>query len=301
MSELERVELIRRRLGPVRDARIVRAVGDDCAILRPPGAREDWVLSTDLVVEDVHFRRDTHLAADVGYKALARALSDLAAMGATPCFSLISLALPDWVDEDWLAGFYDGLGKAAAAGAPVIGGDLSSARQLVCDVVVCGAVPPDEAMRRDRARIGDQLYVSGTLGGSALGLATGAGEGWQRHLRPQPQLELGRFLREQGVRAAMDLSDGLSIDLHRLALESGVAAVIDRPVPRFPGATDEQAIHGGEDYELLFAVPREIDLPAAYEDVPLTRIGGATAGEPGAVTYLGQPLSPAGWDHFRRT
>ncbi len=154
-------------------------------------------------------------------------------------------------------------------------------------------------MRRDLARPGDKIYVSGLLGVSALGLAIGSGAAWQRHLRPQLRLRLGRYLRERlRVRAAMDLSDGLSIDLYRLTAASGVAAVIDQPLPVFPGSSEEQALHGGEDYELLFTVPPDVNVPDQHEDLPLNCVGQVVAGQPGNVTYHGQTLAPEGWDHF---
>ncbi len=301
MPEIERIERIRRYLPRLGNAGLVLGIGDDCAIVRPRDAREDWLISTDLLVEGVHFSRDTHSPADAGYKALARGLSDIAAMGGVVRFCLVSLALPRWADDEWLDGFYEGLNELSGrTAAPVVGGDLARAGQFVCDVVACGAVPPDTAMRRDRARVGDLLYVSGSLGGSALGLAKGAGPPWNRHLRPEPRLQLGEMLRRQwGIRAAMDLSDGLSIDLHRLGRESGVSFAIDRPLPIFPEASETQALHGGEDYELVFTAPPETVIPAEEAGVALTRIGEVKSGPAGEVSYLGKPLEPKGWDHFR--
>src|SRR5262249_27881546 len=207
----------------------------------------------DMVVERDHVRRDTHRADEAGWKALARGLSDIAAMGGEPRFSLLSLAITDEVDTRWLDGFYRGLLKLAAQeGAPLIGGDVAKTGRLMADIVVCGAVPRGRALRRGGARSGDAIYVSGELGGSALGLAVQRGRAWARHKRPEPRLALGRFLREEfGATAAMDLSDGLSLDLHRMCAASGLHAEITAP-PVFPGATLDEALHGGEDYELLF-------------------------------------------------
>src|SRR5439155_2802155 len=130
-----------------------------------------------------------------------------------------------------------------------------------------------QALGRDGARAGDAIYVSGALGGSALGLAQGRGKAWKRHTRPEPRLALGRFLRERvGATAAMDLSDGLSLDLHRLCAASGLRAEIAMP-PIFAGATAEQALHGGEDYELLFTADAHARVPREFEGLPLTRIG----------------------------
>jgi len=300
-GELEFVERIRKRVASPKAGGIALGIGDDCAIIRPRGAAEDLLVSTDLTIEDTHFGRDTHRADDVGWKALARGLSDLAAMGAEPRFCLLSLALPPWADRRWTDGFYRGfLRLAAREGAPLIGGDLARAEKAMCDVVVCGAAPRGRALRRDGARAGDAIYVSGALGGSELGLTTRRGMAWRRHLRPEPRLALGRFLRERlGATAAMDVSDGISLDLRRLCLASETAAEIGPP-PIFPGATLEQALHGGEDYELLFTIPPRRAVPPRFGDLPLTRIGRMRAGKPGAVMLDGAPLPPLGWDHLRR-
>jgi thiamine-monophosphate kinase len=277
-------------------------IGDDCAIFRPRGASEDLLFTTDMLIEGVHFRRETHRAGDVGWKALARGLSDIAAMGGEPRFCLLSLALPEWVEPRWLDGFYGGLLRLATrTRTPLMGGDLARAEKAMCDIVVCGAVPRGRALRRDGARAGDGIYVSGSLGGSALGLSQGRGSAWRRHLRPQPRLALGRFLRTRlRATAAIDLSDGLSLDLHRLSLASGLSAEIVAP-PRFPGATGDQALHGGEDYELLFTAPARARVPGDFEGLALTRIGVMRPGRPGGVELDGAPLEPLGYDHFRAT
>jgi thiamine-monophosphate kinase len=287
-GEDELTARIARRIGPLAHG-IVLGIGDDCAVFQPRGGPEDLLFTTDLLIEDVHFRRETHGAADVGWKALARGLSDIAAMGGEPRFFLLSLAIAEWVDKRWVDGFY--------------GGDTARNDKVMCDVLVCGAAPRRHWLRRSGARPGDAIYVSGRLGGSALGLARGpAGPraAWRRHLRPQPRLALGCFLRERlAATAAMDLSDGLSIDLLRLCRASKVSAAIEAP-PRFPGATLEQALHGGEDYELLFTVPPKTIVPARWEGVPLARIGMIRKGPPGTVLLDGEPLAPLGYDHFRR-
>jgi thiamine-monophosphate kinase len=158
---------------------------------------------------------------------------------------------------------------------------------------------------RSGARAGDSVYVSGALGGSALGLAQGNRGGrsaaWRKHARPEPRLELGRFLRERlRATAAMDLSDGLSLDLRRLCLASRVKAEIETP-PRYPGASLDQALHGGEDYELLFTASPRARVPAEFAGVPLTRIGILRNGRPGAVALDGKPLPPLGYDHLRHS
>lgn len=300
MTERELLRRIRERLPAARRG-LVAGIGDDCAIVRRPRASEDLLYTTDLLIEDVHFRRDTHPARAVGRTALARGLSDIAAMGGDPRYCLVSLALPEWAGTGWVDGFYQGLlGMAAETGTSLVGGDLSRARQLVCDVVIAGVVPRGEALRRDGARPGDALYVSGVLGGSRLGRRTGKGAARRRHLSPEPRLKLGRSLRRRrGVTAAMDLSDGLSLDLFRLCEASGVAAAIDRPLPVFPGATLDDALHGGEDYELLFTARPGARIAGRCEGVPLTRIGVITQGRPGAMELFGWKLTPGGWDHFQ--
>ena len=291
---------LKQRVVIPRGSRIVAGIGDDCAIFRPPGAKDDLLFTTDLLIEGVHFERATHTPSIVGYKALARGLSDIAAMGGDPLFCLLSLGLPDWADRRWIGQFYAGFLKLAAYARTVLaGGDLSRSEHAVCDIVVAGSVPNGRALRRDGARPGDGIYVSGHLGGSALGLATRQGRAWKRHTHPEPRLALGRYLRQKlRATAAMDLSDGLSLDLRRLCVASNVAAEIEAP-PVFPGATLEQALHGGEDYELLFTVRPGVRVPARFQDLPLTCIGVIRRGPPGRVRLSGQPLAPLGYDHFR--
>jgi thiamine-monophosphate kinase len=254
-----------------------------------------------MFIEGVHFRRETHQPVIAGRKALARSLSDIAAMGGAPRFCLMSLCVPRWADAKWVDKFFDGaLELGNASGAVLAGGDLSHGETLACDVTVCGAVPRGTALRRDGAHAGDEIYVSGALGGSALGLESGKGRARQRHLHLEPRLELGALVREKlRASAAIDLSDGLSLDLKRLCLASGLAAEIAMP-PRFAGASLEQALHGGEDYELLFTVRAGTRVPAQLADVPLSRIGLITRGAPGEVRLAGEPLAALGYDHFSR-
>jgi thiamine-monophosphate kinase len=269
------------RIGAPRHVRdLILGIGDDCAIYRPrPG--EDLLFTTDFFTENVHFRRRDHDAASLGRRALARSLSDIAAMGGTPRFCLVSLTLPPWADEKWFSGFYRGLRALAAATETLLaGGDLSHAPQLVCDVMVCGSVPRGKALRRDGARPGDVIYVSGPLGG------------WRHRREIVPQLELGRRLIGRAT-ACMDLSDGLSTDLDRLARASGVAAVLDSGLPVLEAATLDQALHDGEDYELLYTAPPRIRVPGH-------RIGIIVPVRRARVTFMGLPLKPGGYDHFRR-
>ena len=293
---------VKRRVRIPRGSQLVTGIGDDCAIFRPADSTQDLLFTTDLLIEGVHFERATHPPEIVGRKALARGLSDIAAMGGDPLFCLLSLGLPEWAGGAWVNRFYGGLLQLAKpAGVVLAGGDLSRAPCVMCDIVVAGSVPRGGALRRDGAKPGDAIYVSGMLGGSALGLAARRGKAWKRHLQPEPRLALGRYLRQKlHATAAMDLSDGLSLDLRRLCLASKASAEIELP-PMFPGATLEQALHGGEDYELLFTVPPDIRVPARFGDLPLSRIGVIRRGTRGRVVMDGRPLTALGYDHFRRS
>jgi len=300
LTEESILEGLRRRIAIPRSSSVILGIGDDCAIFRPRGAKEDLLVTTDLLIEGVHFERATHAPAGIGHKALARGLSDIAAMGGAPRFCLVSLALPDSAGPAWVNQFYSGLLKLAKrTGTVLAGGDLARAQRVMCDMVVVGSVPRGRALRRDGARAGDSIYVSGRLGGSALGLETKRGRAWKRHISPEPRLALGVYLRELGATAAMDISDGLSIDLRRLARASRVCAEIEG-LPRFPGATMEQALHGGEDYELLFTVPAGTRVPARFGNLELTRIGRILRGRAGQVLLGGRRLPALGYDHFRR-
>ena len=277
---------------------LIAGIGDDCAIYRPrPG--EDLVFTSDFTLEGRHFTLSTHKPSDIGHKALARSLSDLAAMGSRPAFCLISLALPSHLGARWVDSFYRGLLKLANENnVAVAGGDLASFDSVVVDVNCCGAVAKGKALRRDNARSGEIIYVTGTLGASAEGFSSRGGANWRRHLRPQPRVEAGIMLRELGVASGIDLSDGLSLDLHRLCLESKVSAELTGNPPVAPKASLEQALHGGEDYELLFTAPRRIQIPLLIDHLPVTPIGKITKGSPGVVRFKGSILKPAGFQHF---
>ena len=295
VDEREIINMVQRLMGPIPGS-VVVPIGDDCAVYRPAGAKEDLVFTTDMMHEDVHFQMSTHKAEDVGWKAMARGLSDIAAMGAEPRFALLSLALTGYTDEKWIAGFYKGL---LAAGVAVVGGDLAKAAKISCDVIVCGGVPPGKALLRSTARAGDGIYVSGLLGGSAAGLRKKRGKAWNRHLRPEPRLRLGLFLRNKRLaNSCMDISDGISADLWRIARASGVAAHLDGTLPLFAGATINEALHGGEDYELLFTAPKRAQVPEEFEGIRLTRIGTIGPETTPIVTWKGSELEPLGWDHF---
>jgi thiamine-monophosphate kinase len=211
-------------------------------------------------------------------RALARSLSDIAAMGGEPRFCLVALAVSE---TKWIQEFYSGLLRLAKrVGVTLAGGDLARDEKFHCDVMVCGSVPRGKALRRDGARAGDSIFVSGRLG-----------KPWDRPI--EPRLALGRSLRGLAT-SCIDLSDGLSLDLHRLCIASGVAAEIDR-VPVLRGSTEERALHGGEDYELLFTMPESATAPRG-----VTRIGRVVRGVAGQVHFQGRLLEARGYDHFRK-
>jgi thiamine-monophosphate kinase len=277
MNEIDIIEKIRKLA--LRGPRIAVGIGDDCAVFRPR-AGQDLLFKTDPLIEGIHFQRDL-APAIVGHRALARNLSDIAAMGGDPQFCLVSLAMPGDLSEKWIGAFYKGLmSLAQRTGTALAGGHLARAGKIFCDVMVCGSVPRGKALLRSGARPGDALYVSGKLGRS-----------WER--RFEPRLALGRSLRGRAT-SCIDISDGLSLDLFRLCRASKVAAELDR-VPIARGASLERALHGGEDYELLFTMPEGYAKPAGS-----TRLGTIVRGKPGAVRFRGETLAPRGHDHFRR-
>lgn len=247
-------------------AGVVLGIGDDAAVLRPRRG-EDVVVTTDAVVENVHFRWKTTPAALVGARALVAAASDLAAMGARPLAVLLSLAAPAGLALDRLEACLGGLVREAARhGLPLVGGNVARASETSLSLTVVGAVARGRALRRDRARVGDRIFVTGALGASALDLARSERRGARARHRPAPRIEAGRSLaRLASIGACIDVSDGLAADLGHLLEASRIGAEIDPsrlPLPRgFPRACKKLAldplrlaVEGGEDYELLFTV-----------------------------------------------
>lgn len=264
---------------------LLAGIGDDCAIVRPKGT-EDLLITTDLFIEDVHFRRDSCTAVEAGQRAMTRGLSDIAAMGGEARFALASIAVAPWTKRPFLRGFYRGMmALAKQFDVRVIGGDVSASDRFTCDIVVIGAVRRGRAIRRNTAKPGDAIYVSGPLGGAAA-------SNWT--LMPRPRLDLSQDLLRLRATACMDLSDGLSLDLHRLSLASGVEAHLESAqIPCAEGASLEQALHGGDDYELVLTLPPGKAVP---DGLRLTRIGEIVRGKPGRVTLDGRALKPSGWD-----
>lgn len=311
--EFDRIRAIQRELGGTG-----WGLGDDCAIL-PPGRRQ-VVVSTDMSVEGVHFRRDWISLEEIGWRAAAGALSDLAAEGASAIGLLASVGAPAETDSDALGELMHGVGAAAArAGARVLGGDLSTAPQWVVDVVVLGRAA--RPVRRLGARPGDGLWVTGALGGARAAL-----EAWRRgsepgmdarsrFAHPEPRLTAGRWLARHGARAMIDLSDGLAGDARHLAAASGV--FVEIALERVPMAPDVAEIasavgespeafaaQGGEDYELLVALPPEFDPEAVRRlrrstGVTLSRVGRVSAGDGIRFMRGGVEVELRGFDHFR--
>jgi len=320
-SEADLIAWIRRRT-PRRVPGLILGIGDDAALLTV-GPGLELVLTTDMSIEGVHFTSAFHPPKAVGHRALARSLSDVAAMGGTPRYALISLALSRRASRNWVEGFVDGLlSLARRFRVAVIGGDTAIVTgPIVSDVVVAGVVPRSRALRRSGAQPGDRVFVSGRLGMAALGLRLLLKRRRLRkpieraalraHLFPQPQCALGRFLSEHRLASAMmDLSDGLSIDLRRLCDASGVGATLfaDRiPIPPLPDTRDamDLALHGGEDYHLLFTVPpaKCSKIPRHLGRIPLRCIGEirSTRGID-LITREGKtlPVVNRGFDHFAR-
>ena len=326
MNEREFIDLLKRRTalsaGRSRPSGLRQGIGDDCAVLSHT-RQKDLLVTTDLFLEAIHFRRSWQTPESLGHKALARGLSDIAAMGGTPRFVFLSLAVPRndgkaaiarktgrrWLDG-FLAGFFQLADRSRVA---LAGGDTgSSAAGLIADVVVVGEVTRGQAILRSGAKPGDEIWVSGKLGTAAVGLDTfesgkklaPSHPAFEAFCYPEPQLRIGSYLRRRKLATAMlDLSDGLSIDLARLTEASGVGAEVDADsLPRLPETSLRNALHGGEDFELLFTVPakRSKQLPRRIGGVQLTRIGRITRGRRLLLVENKhrKPIPVLGFQHF---
>jgi len=304
---------------------VALGIGDDAALFRPKPGHET-ILTCDWFLEGTHFLREKHPPDAVGWKCLARALSDVAAMGGTPCCFLLSLALPETHTGLWLDRFLGGLRRASRKfRCALAGGDTTRRNEILISVTVAGEVPAGRAVLRSRANTGDIVYVSGRLGEAELGLRilqrskgvpSKKNPLVKKHLYPEPRLALGQWLAEKRlVTTMMDLSDGLSSDLSRLCAASAVGAQLESskiPKVRLLEAALKKrhdplhlALHGGDDYELLFTVPpRKTELlPNSFRGVRLRAIGRITQkrelllrDENSKVSQL----TPHGWDAFRK-
>jgi thiamine-monophosphate kinase len=313
------IQAIERKFRARRSSTLPLPLGDDAALWHSSRGKET-ILTCDWFLEGTHFLREKHPAGAIGWKCLARATSDIAAMGGKPSCFLLSLALPQRFTGKWLSDFLRGLRRAShSIGCELAGGDTTRSERILISVTVLGEIHPGRAILRSGARPGDLLYASGTLGEAESGLRhlrrqhrspRTAKAALQKHLYPRPRLELGQWLAEKRLTSAMmDLSDGLSSDLPRLCAASGVGARIETgllPVTSEANRNQalEFALHGGDDYELLFAVSRRKAqlLPPQIHGVKLTRIGQITRerkillqDEKGTLT----PFRPGGWDPFR--
>jgi thiamine-monophosphate kinase len=327
-KEDQLIARIQKRLGPRggvtdRDAGLSLGAGDDACALRATPGRE-WVASADAFLENIHFIRRLHPPGSVGYKALARATSDLAAMAAKPRCYLLSLALPPQLTRRWLDGFLAGMSRAARKfGMGLAGGDTSRADAIAINLTVLGEVRTGQAILRSGARPGDRIFVTGRLGAAELGLeilthGLSAKANFRRylapHLYPNPPIALAQWLSRLSLpNAMMDLSDGISTDLDRLCRSSGVGARVREaslPIVRVPDSLLRRRIsaanlvlHGGEDYQLLFTVPARAAsrIPPAHGGVTITEIGEIVQGRDVLLISAdgkSAPLTPRGWDHF---
>ena len=331
VGELALIEQIRQASSTTRNKFVTLGIGDDCAILRPPHGCEILV-TTDFTLEDRHFRRALHPPESVGHRCLARGLSDLAAMGAAPLAAFLSLALPATMLAEksgplWIDGFLRGLRELSEHhNVPLAGGDTSESpsRFILADIILIGSAPRGRALRRSTARPGDAIYVTGQLGGAAAELATILSRKRRvplptttenhPHLFPEPRLDTGdALLRRNLATACIDISDGLSTDLTHLCRASNVTAELEQTaIPIHPlarklnsAAALKAALHGGEDYELLFTAAPTLRIPSSLAAVPITRIGTIKPKRPRQplitlITPDGTrtPLEPAGWEHF---
>jgi thiamine-monophosphate kinase len=323
VSEDQLIERVRRRL-PSRGDSLRVGIGDDAAVLRPKGGAE-WFVTTDAFLENVHFLRKIHPAKAVGYKALARAASDIAAMGARARYFFLTLGLPDACAGAWLDDFLDGMARAARRfGLILAGGDTTKYPAVVASLTVVGEIDRGRAILRSGARPGDLLCVSGRLGEAELGLRLiqrklHKQKRWtkllKKHFYPEPRLALGEWLAAHRCATSMiDTSDGLSTDLGHICKASEVGAILWAPkIPAVKISPElkrvgldplELALHGGEDYELLFTIPKKFAgrLPHKVGGVPITVMGEITKQkELVRVERDGRRdlLKPGGWDPFR--
>jgi thiamine-monophosphate kinase len=301
---------------------LIAGIGDDAAIFLSL-VNQETLISTDLLAEDIHFKLDFTPADLLGHKTLAVNLSDIAAMGGQACYFLLSIARPKTLSDSFLTELLTGmLALAQTHQVTLIGGDTSaSSNKLFLNVTILGECPPGKAIRRSGAKAGDEIYLTGQIGASALGL-----ELLQKgkrlidnnltdieklallaHLKPEPRLAFGKALGVENIATSMiDISDGLSSDLGHICQESQVGAAINlTSLPIFPTASLNQALNGGEDYELLFTISPENstklrELAKLFPDLPITEIGIITS-DLDRWLIEGErktPLLAKGYDHF---
>jgi thiamine-monophosphate kinase len=304
IGELAVIERITRMLPGRQD--VVVGAGDDCAVVRPASSTQDLVLTSDPVVEGVHFMPDDAPEA-VGHKALGRMLSDIAAMGAEPRWALVDVVAPGTTPAATVDALYAGMGAlATTSGLAIVGGDVAEGPCLEIHVFGVGAVPAGQALLRSGAQADDLLFVTGALGGSRVG----------RHLRVEPRLEAGAWLRNWAS-AMIDISDGLATDLRHITESSHIGCDLDLgKIPISPDTAEfddersplQHALYDGEDFELLFTLPapqRDPFLNAWRQAfaLPCAEIGRMTASAVGAIRCIqadgsSRPLEGSGYSHF---
>jgi thiamine-monophosphate kinase len=308
---------------PASRRKLILGIGDDAAAWQDNDATR--LATVDSLIENIHFSLETTPWQELGWKALAVNLSDIAAMGGVPTYALVSLALPGDTEVDDAAALYAGMNEMArSAGVAIVGGDTCRSPVVAITVTVLGESPDGRMLRRSGARPGDRIAVTGYPGGAAAGFEMltknlsldSEAVSYLRNafLQPMPRLDEGQLLARQGVNAAIDISDGLAADLRHVCRASGVGARVQtdtlpvHPTVRdnFGGRALELALAGGEDYELLFTAGEEaINRVKEAATCPIAVIGEITAENPGEVTLLdgrGNPveISYSGWEHFRQ-
>jgi len=301
----------------------VATIGDDCAILETTAGNET-LITTDFSLEGIHFRREWHPPESIGHRCLTRGLSDIAAMGGEPVAAFLSLALPQDLPQAWIDKFLEGfLALAREFNVTLAGGDIArSPDGVLADITVVGTAPAGKAIRRTGAAAGDHLYVTGELGAPVAMLERMMQSPKRKfrtndspvHFFPQPQLKVGRYLRDTGIASAMiDISDGFSTDLTHLCEESGVRAEVQAeaiPIGSLGKheVSLENALHGGDEYQLLFTAPANKRVPAEIAGVPISHVGYIEAARKdlpkillfeGNDAEFGYELHPRGWEHFR--
>ncbi len=332
IGEINLVERLR-SLSRQEDESLQIGIGDDCAVIRRPEGKA-WLLTTDCLVEDVHFRPAFMTLEELGAKAVAVNVSDIAAMGGTPRFVLVTICLPDSTPVADVEALYRGIRRSCEHYTlSLVGGDTACAPHMLLSLVLIGEQDEELVVARSGASTGDTICVTGTLGDAALGLALleegvradGASTDVQwllhRHVAPLPRLLIGRRIAEEGLATSMiDISDGLATDIKRLCGASGLGARIE--LARLPCSSPlkeiapargleplKMALTGGEDYELLFTVPEEkqeaLEREARGPGPRITRIGTMTEATEGVLVVepdgRARPLSEEGFNHFRTT
>ena len=294
LGEFGLIDAIARRLGT--SSAVLLGPGDDAAVVAAPDGRV--VATTDVLVEDVHFRRDWSSGYDVGRKAAAASLADVAAMGGVATALLVGLAAPGDLPVEWVLALADGLrDESARTGAVVVGGDTVSCDRVVVSVSALGDLGGRAPVLRSGARPGDAVVLAGMLGRSAAGLrqlqvGERTGPLVDAHLRPDPPYALGPQLADLGATAMCDVSDGLVQDAGHLATASGVRIVLDSTaLPSEDGVTLDDVLAGGEDHALVACLPAHVAVPDG-----VARIGRVETGS--GVTVLGHEPRSEGWEHF---